>query len=115
MRLPLLMIVSLTSAGFAASQSNDRLDLSGEWRLALDAGDTGLSAGPSTWRLDDVISLPNTLTLAGKGEVLKSEPRLNKETLANLHQRFSHGGPAWYQRDLDVPSGWAGKDINFEI
>ena len=66
------------------------LDLAGEWCLVLDANDLGLAAGPSSWSFNDTIELPNTLTLAGKGEALAKEPQ-QKASMANLHQRFYDG------------------------
>lgn len=115
MKTCLLLIVSAFLVRIALSQPDNTIDLAGEWRLALDAGDLGLAAGPASWRFNDTISLPNTLTLAGKGEPLRKEPELNKETLANLHQRFSYVGPAWYQRDFEMPPDWAGSDVELEI
>ena len=115
MKTCLLLMVSAFLVRIALSQPDDTIDLAGEWRLALDAGDLGLAGGPASWRFNDTISLPNTLTLAGKGEPLRMEPKLDKETLANLHQRFSHVGPAWYQRDFEMPPAWAGMDVQLEI
>jgi hypothetical protein len=115
MKTFLYIFVSLVLARNGFSQAGRTLDLAGEWRLALDAGDLGLAAGPSSWSFNDTIALPNTLTLAGKGEALAKEPQLDKATMANLHQRFFHLGPAWFQREFTVPEAWAGMDVQFEI
>ena len=101
---------------FAATcHAAESLDLSGEWKLALDPDDKGLSAGPSTWNFPDTIQLPTTLTLAGKGTPLTRPPTLDKETLQGLHQRHSYVGPAWYQREIEIPASWAGKDVILEM
>lgn len=115
MKAILSLVFSLAIAPCAMPQTKNTLNLAGEWRLALDAGDLGLSGGPSTWKFNDTITLPNTLTLAGKGEALTKEPQLDKATLSNLHQRFSHLGPAWFQREFIAPPEWAGMDVQFEI
>ncbi len=107
-----LFIVALAAPMIAQTQS---LDLSGEWKLALDPNDSGLSAGPETWSFPDTIELPNTLTLAGKGNPLTRQPKLDKETLQELHQRHSYIGPAWYQREVEIPASWAEKDIVLEL
>ena len=99
----------------AACHGGETLDLSGDWRLALDPDDKGLSTGPSTWRFSDTIRLPTTLTLAGKGTPLTRPPTLDKETLQGLHQRHSYVGPAWYQREVEIPADWAGKDVILEL
>ncbi len=97
------------------AQSPPVIDLAGEWKLALDAGDTGLSAGPSGWKFNDTIELPNTLTRAEKGEPLKMEVKLDKESFVNLHQRHSYVGPAWYQREFDIPAEWSEMDVEIEL
>lgn len=104
--LPLLL-----SAALAA----ETLDLAGEWKLALDPNDTGLAAGPAGWHFPDTIRLPNTLTSAGKGDPLTRQPTLDKETLQGLHQRHSFIGPAWYQREIVIPSTWANKNVILEL
>lgn len=98
-----------------ACHAADTLDLSGEWKLALDPGDLGLAAGPAGWNFPDTIKLPGTLTLAGKGTPLTRPPTLDKETLQGLHQRHSFVGPAWYQREVEIPAAWANKDIILEL
>jgi hypothetical protein len=98
-----------------ASLTAEILDLSGEWKLALDPNDSGLAAGPETWNFPDTIKLPTTLTLAGKGTPLTRQPTLDKETLQELHQRHSYIGPAWYQREVEIPASWAEKDIVLEL
>jgi hypothetical protein len=93
----------------------ETIDLSGEWKLALDPSDSGLAAGPETWSFPDSIELPTTLTLAGKGNPLTRQPAIDKETLQELHQRYSYIGPAWYQREVEIPESWADKDIILEL
>ena len=44
------------------------LDLSGEWRFALDPQDLGVQAGPDGWRFPDKIRLPGTVAAQGFGE-----------------------------------------------
>jgi hypothetical protein len=107
--------LALLSFFAAASFAAETLDLSGDWKLALDPKDAGLSAGPETWSFPDTIRLPNTLTLAGKGNPLTRQPKLDKETLQELHQRHSYIGLAWYQREVQIPDGWAEKDVILEL
>jgi hypothetical protein len=106
--------IALLVATSMLSQA-EPLDLSGDWRLALDAGDTGLAAGPEGWVFNDKIRLPNSLTMAGKGEPLNHEAKLDKETLANLHQRHSFVGPAWFQREVQIPDSWANRTVILEL
>ncbi len=108
-------IILLLAALLPLPSPAETINLSGQWRLALDAGDTGLAAGPDAWSFNDVIHLPNTLTLAGKGIPLNRAPSLDQETLANLHQRHSFVGPAWYQRGVEIPAGWRGESVVLEL
>lgn len=114
----ILAMVSLLGCNLIAQQAKTRsevINLAGTWKLALDPGDTGLSVSPDQWVFNDTIQMPNTLTLAGKGGPLKMEPKLDKETMRSLHQRFSYVGPAWYQREVEIPESWSGKDVVLEL
>ena len=113
--LPTTILSGLFSLVAFSSMASETLDLSGEWKLALDPTDAGLAAGPETWNFPDTIQLPGTLTLAGKGNPLTRQPTLDKQTLQELHQRHSYIGPAWYQREVEIPAGWADKDIILEL
>ena len=111
----LFLKMTLLSAIAASVTSATPVDLSGSWKLGLDDGDRALATTPPDWNFDDSIDLPNTLTLAGKGEPLSLAPVLDKVSLVNLHQRFSFVGPAWYQREIDVPVEWTGLDVQLEL
>lgn len=87
------------------------IDLSGEWRFALDPKDLGLSAGPQTWNFPDTIQLPGTTASQGKGDPIEIQLNLQKPAMQHLHQKFSHIGPAWYQRTVSIPADWKDKDI----
>ncbi|BCX49705.1 beta-galactosidase [Haloferula helveola] len=91
------------------------LDLSGEWRFALDPKDHGLGAGPDTWRFPDTIELPGTTAGQGKGPELEVELRMDKETMNRLRERHPYVGPAWYQRDVTIPDDWKGSDIRLTL
>jgi hypothetical protein len=103
----LLSLILLTLANLQA----EPLSLAGEWRFALDPKDHGLSAGPQTWNFPDTIRLPGTTASQGKGDPLDIRLNLEKPAMQHLHQRHSFIGPAWYQRQVSVPSDWKGKDI----
>ena len=115
MKTLLSLLTSAALLSSANAQSSPTIDLAGEWKLALDAGDTGLAAGPTGWRFNDTIALPNTLTRAGKGNPLTMEVKLDKESFVNLHQRHSYVGPAWYQREVEIPAEWGDMDVEIEL
>ena len=94
-------------AGRAAPAVPDalRLDLSGEWRFALDSEDEGLVARWQDHELSGTIPLPGTTDLAGIGE---PDPDVTAGHLVRTHR---YVGPAWYQRDVTLPEAWRGRTV----
>jgi len=81
------------------------LPLIGNWRFQLDPKSEGGSAGWFDQKLPDTIELPGSCEQRGYGEKpAKSEER----RLTHVRQ---YVGPAWYQRDLDIPQAWSGKRV----
>lgn len=115
--------------------AQDRMDVSGSWRLALDWDDVGLqqqwynAALPGT----DVLPLPGSLQAQGFGEkptidgpwtahigmgVWKNNPRYarymapdNFKSPVFLMPDRLYVGSAWYQRDILIPEEWAGMPL----
>ena len=105
----------------------DSIDLSGRWKFAPDMTDSGLAATPEQWRFPDSIQLPGQVAAQGFGEkpsmatqwtgVGWRYPELFKEWQAPdnfkipffLQPPRRYVGPAWYQREIEIPAGWAGK------
>jgi hypothetical protein len=103
------------------------IDLAGEWRFAPDEVDAGISGTPEQWVFPEKIQLPGQVAAQGFGEIPTSRtkwaelgwryPDLFKEWQAddNFKMPFSlqpprrYVGPAWYQRELEIPVGWNGK------
>ncbi|GHT14446.1 beta-galactosidase [Planctomycetales bacterium] len=88
---------------FAADNS---IDLSGQWRFALDSENRGQN---ERWFAngikDDTITLPGTTDIAQKGS-----PNTEKLT-QQLTRRYKYVGKAWYQRDIEIPEDWKGRRI----
>ncbi len=82
--------------------------LAGSWRFRLDAQNTGLSekwyAAPLVG--DTTIKLPGTMDDAGLGPKNTKSP-----TLAGPYRLYDYAGLAWYQRDIEIPSGWSAKRV----
>ncbi|MBO4624558.1 MAG: beta-glycosidase [Bacteroidales bacterium] len=95
-----ILAIILLAGGLAACAP--RTDLSGVWEFRLDPeGKTG----PET-AFDDVITLPGTTDLAGKGQ----EPDSTVET-GRLTRRHAYVGKAWYRKTVDIPRAWKGQDL----
>ena len=51
------------------------------------------------------IRLPGTIDDAGLGPKNTKPP-----TLEGPYRLYDYAGPAWYQRDIDIPASWQGKE-----
>jgi hypothetical protein len=115
----ILTLLALASTLTAKSS----VDLSGEWRFALDPQDSGIAAPKEKAALSDSVQLPGSITSQGFGEApsMKTEwtgdgwrcPEMFKEWQSDDNFKFPfflqppkvYVGPAWYQRDFDWPGG----------
>ena len=87
------------------------IDLSGEWEVALDSMDKGISGKWYMESFPDKIALPGTLCDAGYGTPCTLEPTMDKEIFLNLKRKFDYLGPAWYKKECFIPAEWNEKDV----
>ena len=136
-----MQIGSRTRAGVAAlalacalpAWAGDALDLSGDWRFALDREDAGVAAHWEGRALPDRIRVPGILNAQGYGDGItahtpwvlslydkdwnlredyKAFTTPGQVKVPFLSQPPRHYlGAAWYQRDVEVPAAWRGKRI----
>ncbi len=127
------------TTGWAWTSANDSvctrrvLDLSGQWRFQLDHGDVGEQQGWFRSRLPRAIRLPGSLQEQGYGDDISVETRWTGTIVdkswydspryapyrepGNIKVPFwlqpekHYVGPAWYERTVRIPAGWAGKRI----
>ncbi|WP_297930911.1 sugar-binding domain-containing protein [uncultured Coprobacter sp.] len=88
------------------------LDLSGVWQFAMDDKDVGEQECWFDKSLEDVIQLPGTIDLAGKGIPNELSPALEKPQMLHLTRRHSYVGPAWYSREIEIPASWRGRKVS---
>src|SRR5271157_412756 len=81
--------------------------LAGQWRFALDPNKEGVEKQYFNRELSERISLPGSTDQAKLGT-----PNPNKPTLDGLYQLYLYEGPAWYQRDVEIPGAWKGKQVS---
>lgn len=122
----------LATLSQAAGQT---INLAGEWRVRLDAEDRGISANWPGAPLagDDRIALPSTTDRAGFGFALDTNTMLHATTFP-VTTRFpgvkeplradEHGylvrrhlfvGPAWYEREIEIPSAWRDRSVALRL
>jgi hypothetical protein len=132
-----LKISYVAAAGLLAlagqALAADVLDLSGSWRFALDREDQGVAEQWQERSLPDHIKLPGILNAQGYGDPIatdtpwvlslydhdwyeredyKAYTAPGQVKVPFLSQPPRHYlGPAWYQREVDLPPSWRGKRV----
>lgn len=99
------------AAHLQAFAASDRIDLSGMWRFQLDPLGFGKTPGSELYlaKLAETIVLPGSTDTGGKG--IKNNARY----VDRLSRKFEYQGPAWYQREVEVPRSWQGKHIELHL
>ena len=91
------------------------MNLAGHWSVGLDSADVGLSEKWNTRLFDLQMKLPGTTDMAGIGIPNRLGPELTKPQVLHLTRAFSYVGPAWYSREIDIPSSWKGKEMYLNL
>jgi hypothetical protein len=100
-----ILAFALSGIGSAAT-----IPLAGQWRFSLDPNHEG--AQKEYFNRD----LPERITLPGSTDEAKfGTPNPNKPSLDGLYRLYVYEGPAWYQRDIDIPAAWRGKRISLYL
>ncbi|MBI2927362.1 MAG: discoidin domain-containing protein [Verrucomicrobia bacterium] len=122
------------SQASAADASNSRvLSLAGPWRFQLDRADVGVAERWFERALSQRVKLPGSLPAQGIGDDVTVEtkwtgsivdrswftaPEYEKHRRPGnvkvpfwLQPEKHYVGPAWYQRDFDIPAKWQGQRV----
>ncbi|RKD12816.1 beta-glucuronidase [Pelobium manganitolerans] len=132
--LVFLCLFSIFNCVFKAfADEPQRIPLAGTWRFKMDAADRGINEKWFAKTLDEQVKLPGSMAENNKGEniTLKTQwtgsiydssfffnPRLEKyRKEGNIKIPFwltpnkHYVGAAWYQKDVEIPAGWAKKHL----
>lgn len=101
----LLLAFGLASAFLAAQPPARQISLAGEWRFRLDPADKGID---ERWQASD---LPEKIPLPGATDEHQRGTKNEKIEPRRLTRAWEYVGPAWYQRDIEIPAEWEGKRI----
>ncbi|MGO8732837.1 MAG: sugar-binding domain-containing protein [Terriglobia bacterium] len=100
-----------TTTGIGLAQSGpawtEPVSLAGQWRFALDPNQEGVEKQFFNHELPERISLPGSTDEAKMGT-----PNPNKPTLDGLYRLYLYEGPAWFQRDVEIPETWKGRQVS---
>jgi hypothetical protein len=102
-----LLLCGVTLAAAPAGKPSASISLAGEWGFRLDPEKKGLDEKWFAGGLPDKCRLPGSTDENGFGESTTTRPA----DLTHLRRLHEYAGPAWYQREIDVPAEWAGRRI----
>ncbi len=128
----LICLLILTLYGCMEPETYEQ-DLSGDWAYKLDTADIGIQGKWYTLDFSDTITLPGALRDYGIGE----EPGLQTQWTGSIYDSSWYFNPAlekyrqegevkfpfwltpdkhylgnaWYQKEIEIPSDWLGKDV----
>ncbi|WP_091208203.1 sugar-binding domain-containing protein [Mucilaginibacter gossypiicola] len=113
--------------------NSNTISLAGKWAFEVDSLDAGVTEKWYNRPLKDIISLPGSMTTNGKGKdisittpwtgsIIDSgwfyKPEYKKYRAPGhvkvpfwLQPVKYYKGPAWYQKEILIPAGWAGNTI----
>lgn len=126
-----LMLMALMPVSAKKSEAN--IDLSGEWRFAIDREDKGVQEKWYNQPLADKVNLPGSMTTNGKGDDITLKTpwtgTLNDASYFTIarYEKYRqpdnikvpfflqpikyYVGAAWYQKEVTIPADWKGKAI----
>lgn len=82
------------------------LSLAGEWSFAMNEPAPAFpQAALPELTFSDTIHLPGTTETNNKGP---ANPKRERERLTRIHL---FNGPAWYQRRIEIPAAWQGRQV----
>jgi hypothetical protein len=110
-----ILFIGLLTQCKSASFENE-ISLAGSWQVKLDSLNVGVNENwASEIFKDQLINLPGTLDDANIGTASTLEPGINNYVLSNLTRKHQYIGVAWYQKEIDIPKSWNGKEVNLVL
>lgn len=91
------------------------MSLAGEWGIALDSADVGVSEQWYERSFGDKIRLPGTTDEAGYGFPNVLLPSVDKPQIQYLTRKCAYVGPAWYMREVVIPPHWKDKVVELKL
>lgn len=107
----ILALVAISSC----AKNTSYISLAGDWKVALDSTDVGVSEAWFNKDFDQVMSLPGTTDEAQLGVPNTLLPSVEKPQILHLTRKYSYLGPAWYTKDVEIPSDWKDKSIELNL
>lgn len=105
--LKILFTVFIILQAISLKSQTQEVDLSGEWRFQTDVMDfrRGSLSPRYNHKLQETITLP---AITDDYKIGYKSPYRHIDRLTRVYEYM---GPAWYQRDIEIPKEWKGKRI----
>ncbi|WP_113663922.1 sugar-binding domain-containing protein [Pedobacter nanyangensis] len=97
----------LLVAQVGALKAQNVVDLSGTWKFQTDVMD--FRRGSLSPRYNH--ELQETIQLPGITDDYQIGYKVPYKYIDRLTRKYEYMGPAWYQRDIEIPAAWKGKKI----
>jgi len=95
----------LTSCSQSYTDHAETIDLSGTWKFQLDPENVGMK---DEWYKD---GFNDSVTLPGTTDENKKGIFLDEKAVDRVSRVWYWEGAAWYQKEVDIPEYWAGKNV----
>ncbi|MHC4442427.1 MAG: sugar-binding domain-containing protein [Planctomycetota bacterium] len=92
-------------AGASEADNQNIISLAGQWSFRLDPDKKGIDEKWYASALPEKVKLPGTTDENRKGA------KNDKRMWGYLSRLYIYTGPAWYQREVEIPNSWAGKRV----
>lgn len=102
-----ILVVLLFVQTLCIHSQTQTIDLSGQWGFQTDVMD--FRRGSLSPRYNH--KLQETITLPGITDDYKIGYKVPYKYIDRLTRKYEYMGPAWYQRDIEIPKEWKGKRI----
>ena len=100
------LLIACVAGVALAAEPFTTLSLAGQWRFSLDTNQEGVQKEYFNREFSERIELPGSTDQAHFGTRNSGKPSLDGLFRLNLYE-----GPAWYQRDIEIPRAWRGKQV----
>lgn len=100
-------LIVFFSIQYTAIAQTVEVDLSGTWRFQTDVMD--FRRGSLSPRYNHM--LPDKIELPGITDDYQIGYKSPYSHIDRLTRKYEYMGPAWYQRDIEIPAAWKGKRI----
>lgn len=117
--LTFLALILYASFGVLACQKEkfqtEIISLEGTWYYALDSLNTGLQENWQNRDFNKTLELPGTLDEASVGVPGPLMDGDREYVFSHLARKHYYVGPAWYQKEVEIPEDWSNKQITLTL